>query len=215
VVPPKSRVVWVLVALVLAAPAAQAAAGVEPLRPDEIGPFLDRVAAANRIYSQDMVAYQEYDVRLLIMHWHFTGRVLKTSDVAEVVLEGAPALFPKEISATLFEVADWLETFAIEYQGVESLDGHLYHRFYGTPLPGEESQTRWGTIWVDPKTFLINRIQVQYWWGRVTDPAGLPYRRRVRAPGPPTGACGPAGHPGRRALDRVPLPGASVAEEHG
>lgn len=167
-VPPKSRVVWVLVALVLAAPAAQAAAGVEPLRPDEIGPFLDRVAAANRIYSQDMVAYQEYDVRLLIMHWHFTGRVLKTSDVAEVVLEGAPALFPKEISATLFEVADWLETFAIEYQGVESLDGHLYHRFYGTPLPGEESQTRWGTIWVDPKTFLINRIQVQYWWGRVT-----------------------------------------------
>lgn len=167
-VPSNGRVVWSLVVLVVLASTAQARAEVYPLEADEIGTFLDRVARANRVYGRDMVATQEYDVWLLMMHWHFTGRVLKEDDAAEVVLEGAPAVFPKQLSATLFDVASWLETFDIEYQGVESIDGRALLRFYGTPLPGEESQTRWGTIWVDPETFLINRIQVQYWWGRVT-----------------------------------------------
>lgn len=166
--PPNGRAAWILVVLLCLASVAPAEAVVRPLQAEEIGPFLDRVAVANRIYTQDMVAYQEYDVRLLMMRWHFTGKVVKERDVAEVELDGAPAIFPKQLSAALFDVATWLDTFDIEYQGVEAIDGRALHRFYGTPIIGAESQTRWGTIWVDPETFLINRIQVQYWWGRVT-----------------------------------------------
>lgn len=170
---PTGRALCILVVLALLAAGVQARAVVYPLDPDQVPEVLERVASVNRVYERDMVAYQEYDVRLLLMRWRFTGTVRKEGGSAHVDLEGAPSLFPQDISATLLHVAEWLETFEVEYQGLESVNGRPHHRFYGVPLAGERSQTRWGTIWVDPETFLINRIQVQYWWGRITIQQGF------------------------------------------
>ncbi|BAS27022.1 LolA-like protein [Limnochorda pilosa] len=171
--PPKGRVVKVLAVLVLFAWIARVEAAVQPLRPDEVPEALARVAHANRIYDRDMTVRQEYDVRALLMRWQFTGTVRKEGAEAHVELQGAPSFFPEDLSTTLFDVAQWLETFDVEYQGLEAVEGRTHHVFRGEPRRDDGSSTRWGTIWVDPETFLIDRILVQYWWGRVTIQQGF------------------------------------------
>lgn len=126
---------------------------------------LARIHWDTRDYPPRMGFEQQIVVKSIIKTWRFTSNVERRGRSLSVEMHGAPSFIPPEVSTALIEPDVILNDFDLTLVG-ERMEGTArYYIIEGSRKPGIEAGATSGRIWVDPRSWLIARIEARYWWG--------------------------------------------------
>lgn len=133
------------------------------------GPNLAEVLARihwdTKAYPTPMGFEQQIVVRSLIKTWQFTSDVERRGGALSVEMHGAPSFIPPEVTTALIEPDVILNDFDLTLVGERMEGSARYYIIEGRRRPGIEAGAASGRIWVDPRSWLIDRIEARYWWG--------------------------------------------------
>ncbi len=149
-------VFWAL--LCASGPAALAAPSVEEL--------VANVRHATGARPAEMRFRQDVTLQVLFLRWRFHADVTRRGDRIQVTLHGAPGFIDDDVSASLLEVSEGLDHFDLRFVEEIRRGADVLYVLQGTSRL--EEGARGGMIWVNARTWLVEKAELKYPWGDIT-----------------------------------------------
>lgn len=111
---------------------------------------------------------QDVELRVFLFRWSFHSDVVRDADGIRMEVHGAPSFLSPDVSASLLELSEGLEGFDLKFVESRHDEGETYYIVEGTAKTAGGGGALGGTIWVNGRTWLIERATLQYSWGSMT-----------------------------------------------
>lgn len=135
-------------------------------------PTVDEIAAHVRAATgagpERMRFRQDVELQLFLFRWSFYSDVVRDEDGIDVQVHGAPSFLSPDVSASLLEVSEGLDGFELRLVDVLGEGDGTYYVVQGEAKTKGGGGASSGTIWVNGRTWLVEKATLQYPWGAMT-----------------------------------------------
>lgn len=121
------------------------------------------VRGAAGVRPEAMRFRQDITLEVLFLRWNFHADVTRSGDRVELVLHNAPGFIDEDVSASLLEVSEGLDHFDLRLVDEIRRGGDVVYVLQG--VPRREGGARGGRIWVNARTWLVEKAELEYPWG--------------------------------------------------
>lgn len=113
------------------------------------------------------MGFRQYvTLQALFFRWQFHADVVRQDDQLHVTVYNAPSFVGGDFSGSLLEVSEGLDNFDLQLVDEVLLNGERYYVVDG--VSRVEGGARRGKIWINARTWLVERAELEYPWGTLT-----------------------------------------------